>query len=259
MSCHNLRRTGLTAAALAAALAITGTAAAQSMVVRSSGPSAKTYPIGKKLGATDKLVLAAGDKIVLMTKGTTRTLSGPGTFSASGTVQVSQTMGTTVTRMISKGTSGRSRGGFTREVGTAGMPLAATRAPNLWLLDYRYGGTFCVADPATLLVWRPDNSGDTLLKVETGEGTGAQVQTVAMLDGSNSRRWPTDVMPVAYGTPYRLTGSDAATPVAVTFTPVETLPETPEEMADLLLAKGCSVQLERLVDAMAEAEAATAG
>ena len=40
---------------------------------------------------------------VLMQAGKTRTLSGPGTFGASGTIQASQSMGGTVTRMLAKG------------------------------------------------------------------------------------------------------------------------------------------------------------
>ena len=74
------RRLGLTTAAAAIAFAVAGTAAAQSMVVRSTGPSASKYPTGAKLKASDKLTLVAGDKIVLMQGGKTRTLSGPGTY-----------------------------------------------------------------------------------------------------------------------------------------------------------------------------------
>ncbi len=81
------RRLGLTTAAAAIAFAVAGTAAAQSMVVRSTGPSASKYPTGAKLKASDKLTLVAGDKIVLMQGGKTRTLSGPGTYGASGPIQ----------------------------------------------------------------------------------------------------------------------------------------------------------------------------
>ena len=70
-------RLALTAAAAIMAVAVVGTAAAQSMVVRSTGPSASKYPTGAKLKASDKLTLAAGDKVVLMQAGKTRTLSGP--------------------------------------------------------------------------------------------------------------------------------------------------------------------------------------
>ncbi|HKX88030.1 MAG TPA: hypothetical protein VJM13_02380, partial [Sphingopyxis sp.] len=147
-----MRRLGLTAAAAVMAVAVVGTAAAQSMVVRSTGPSASKYPTGAKLKPADKLTLVAGDKVVLMQAGKTRTLSGPGTFGANSTVQASQSMSGTVTRMLAKGPTTRSRGGFSRGPGDE-IP-ANVRAPNLWLLDYREAGTFCVVDPATLMLWR---------------------------------------------------------------------------------------------------------
>lgn len=244
-----MRRLGLTAAAAVMAVAIVGTAAAQSMVVRSTGPSAAKYPTGAKLKSGDKLTLVAGDKVVLMQAGKTRTLSGPGTFGASGTIQASQSMSVTVTRMLAKGPTMRSRGGFSRG-GDAPAPVDA-RAPNLWLLDYREGGTFCVVDPAALMLWRPNMEGDTALEIENA----GKKATVALVDGANFRKWPTDILPVQYGVDYRLSGAGLTRPVTVRFAPMENIPDTVEGSIDMLMAKGCSPQLNRLVDTMSEAEA----
>jgi hypothetical protein len=244
-----MRRFGLAAAAAIAAVSIVGTATAQSMVVRSTGPSAAKYPAGTKLKSSDKLTLASGDKVVLMQAGKTRTLSGPGTFGATGTVQASQSLGGNVTRMLAKGPTMRSRGGFSRGPGEE-APVNV-RAPNLWLLDYREAGTFCVLDPATLMLWRPNMEGDTALEIESG----GKKTTVAIVDGANFRKWPTDVLPVQYGADYRLSGGGLARPITVRFTPMENAPDTVEGSIDLLMAKGCSPQLNRLVDTMSEAEA----
>jgi len=244
-----MRRLGLAAAAAVAAVAMVGTAAAQSMVVRSTGPSANKYPTGAKLRSADKLTLVAGDKVVLMQAGKTRTLSGPGTFGATGTVQASQSLGGNVTRMLAKGPTMRSRGGFSR--GTGDETPANVRAPNLWLLDYREGGTFCVLDPAVLMLWRPNMEGDTALEIESA----GKKTTVAIVDGANFRKWPTDVLPVQYGTDYRLSGGGLAKPVTVRFSAVENAPDTVEGSIDMLMTKGCSPQLNRLVDTMSEAEA----
>lgn len=244
-----IRRLGLTAAAAIMAVAVAGTAAAQSMVVRSTGPSASKYPTGTKLKSVDKLTLVAGDKVVLMQAGKTRTLAGPGTFGASGTVQLSQSMGTTVTRMIAKGPTMRARGGATR----GDDPVVTNiRAPNLWLLDYREGGTFCVADPATLLLWRPQIDTDELLTIEQG----GKSEQVALVKLSNFRLWPSDSMPVQYGVDYRLSGAGLAKPVTVRFSRMDAVPDTVEGSVDMLMAKGCSPQLDRLVDAMSESETA---
>lgn len=244
-----MRRLGLTAAAAIAAVAFVGTAAAQSMVVRSTGPSASKYPAGAKLKSTDKLTLVAGDRIILMQAGKTRTLSGPGTFGATGTVQASQSLGGNVTRMLAKGPTMRSRGGFSRGPGEEAP--ANVRAPNLWLLDYREAGTFCVLDPSVLMLWRPNMEGDTALEIESA----GKKTTVAIVDGANFRKWPTDVLPVEYGIDYRLSGGGLAKPVTVRFAPVENAPDTVEGSVDMLMAKGCSPQLNRLVDTMSDAEA----
>jgi len=244
------RRLGLTAAAAIMAVAVAGTATAQSIVVRSTGPSASKYPTGAKLKSADKLTLVAGDRVVLMQAGKTRTLAGPGTFGASGTVQISQSMGTAVTRMIAKGPTMRSRGVATRE-GLVQQPVNV-RAPNLWLLDYREGGTFCVADPATLLLWRPAMETEELLTIEQG----SKVEKVALVNGANFRKWPTDVMPVQYGVDYRLSGAGLAKPVTVRFAKMDVIPDTVEGSVDTLVANGCSPQLDRLVDTMSESEAA---
>lgn len=244
------RRLGLTAAAAVMAVAVAGTAAAQSMVVRSTGPSAAKYPTGAKLKAGDRVTLVAGDKVVLMQAGKTRTLSGPGSFGASGTVQANQSMGTTVTRMLAKGPTMRARGGFSRGPGeTAPQDV---RAPNLWLLDYREGGTFCVTDPATLLLWRPHMESDQLLKIDQGDRS----ETVAIVAGANFRKWPTDTVPIQYGVDYRLSGAGLAAPVTVRFAQLDAAPDTAEGSVETLMAKGCTPQLNRLVDAMAEAETA---
>ena len=243
-----MRRLSVTAAAAVMAVAVVGTAAAQSMVVRSTGPSAAKYPTGAKLKSTDKLTLVSGDKVVLMQAGKTRTLSGPGTFGASATIQTSQSMSGTVTRMLAKGPTMRSRGGFSR--GNDPVPVES-RAPTLWLLDYREGGTFCVVDPATLMLWRPNMEGDTALEIESA----GKKTTVAIVDGANFRKWPTDVLPVQYGVDYRLSGGGLAAPVNVRFAALENAPDTVEGSVDMLMAKGCAPQLNRLVDAMSDAEA----
>ena len=245
----HMRRRGLGAAAAIVALCLVGTAAAQSMVVRSTGPSASKYPTGTKLKTSDRVTLVAGDKVVLMQSGKTRTLSGPGTFSATGNVQASQSMGSTVTRMLAKGPTMRARGGFSR--GPDDPAPLDIRAPNLWLLDYREGGTFCVADPATLMLWRPFMDSDQLLRIEQGNKT----ETVAFVSGANFRKWPTESLPVQYGVDYRLSGAGLAAPVTVRFAAMDSTPDTPEASIEGLMGKGCTPQLDRLVDAMEESAA----
>lgn len=251
MSCPDirLRRLGLTAAAALAAVAVTGVAAAQSIVVRSTGPSASKYPAGTKLKASDRVVLVDGDKVVLMQGGKTRTLTGKGSFVAGATVQASQSVGSNVTRMLAKSPS-QSRAGASRGPGEE-EPMMV-RATNLWLLDYREGGNFCVADPATLLLWRPDMTSDTALTIAKGE----QSATVALVAGAQFRKWPIDTLPIEYGVDYQMSGGGLAAPVTVRFSAIAAMPETPDAASEMLMAKGCTPQLDRLVDTMTETESA---
>ena len=244
----------LIAAALAVTVACVSTSAlAQSMVMRSSGPSATKYPVGKKLAANEKITLVAGDRVVLLDKGKTRTLARPGVHNSSVNVAANQTLSTTMTQMISRDGALRRRGGATRGPGDVETASAEIRAPNLWLIDARQGGNFCVADRATLLFWRPDINGDTSLRVEA-EGNAAKAETIAFLDGQAYRRWPSATLPLAAGAGYRLSGAGLAQPVSIKFQLLDNLPETPEAIATTLLERGCTAQLDRLVDTMAEDE-----
>lgn len=53
------------------------------LVVRSSGPSARQFPAGRRLKDKEKLTLRPGDTVVLLDGRGTRTLTGPGVFATS--------------------------------------------------------------------------------------------------------------------------------------------------------------------------------
>lgn len=234
------------ALAAASAVAITGAAAAQSMVVRSTGPSASKYPTGTRLKDSDKITLIAGDRVVVMQSGKTRTISGPGSFNASGPVSASQNTSTAVTRMLAKGPTMRSRGGFSR--GTDSSAVLEARAPNLWLLDYREGGNFCVADAAGLLLWRPDMDSDELLRIEQG----GRADTIAFVSGANYRKWPSETLPLQFDVDYKLSGGGLPAPVTVRFAALPAMPEGPEASMEALISKNCAPQVDRLVAALGD-------
>ena len=73
----------LTAALLAAAVPVAQAQAG--VVVAVSGPSAKTYPVGRKIGPSDKIVLQAGDTLTVLDEKGTRVLRGAGSFTLSAT------------------------------------------------------------------------------------------------------------------------------------------------------------------------------
>src|SRR5690606_12885977 len=113
----------------AAALALTPGAALAGVVVSVSGPSASSYPVGRKLGDDDRIVLRAGDTLTVLDGSGTRVLRGAGTYS------LGQTSGTkassTFAILTERRSARRARTGAVR----AGDLDTPVRSPNLWYVD----------------------------------------------------------------------------------------------------------------------------
>lgn len=230
---------GLTAALLTAALA--GTAMAGPVVVRSTGPSAKAYPVGRKLADTAQLNLRAGDSIVLLDARGTRTVIGPGTFAALATgtrASAAQAAG----RILANQTGTERRGGAVR----GGEPTLDGQSPNLWFLDLSKSGTMCVADPNAVRFWRPSPTAASEVTVSGGGASG----TVAMPAGAAVAEWPKAV-PFADGTEYSV-AIDGGAPARIRLVTVPA-PADLEDTAAQLIAKGCTTQLDLLIATSAAA------
>jgi hypothetical protein len=235
-------------------IAIASPALAQSLVVRSTGPSAAQYPAGKKIAASGKITLKRGDRITVLDKGKTRVLTGPGTFSLSRKTSASQTSNR-VASFVATGPRRRARTGAVRGAGTKASPADATlaaRSPNLWFVDVSRGGTHCVVKPEQILLWRPEVRSDQTMILANASGGQADI---TWRRGSPLRRWPTDKITVLDDGRYTMGRASDAQSIAVT---VKLLPETPkglDAMAEALLANGCNQQLDLLVDILAANEA----
>ena len=224
---------GLAAAALTAALA--GTALAGPVVVRAVGPSAKAYPVGKQLPDSAQLVLKPGDTLVLLDARGTRTISGPGTFAAVSTgTRAGATQ--TASQILRTNSSSERRGGAVR----GGLPTMATRSPNLWYVDLSKSGTVCVADPATVRVWRAPSDKAADVKVSGAGASGA----ISLPAGATVADWPKSV-PVADGAEYTIV-MDGTAPAKIKFVTVP-MPANLEATASQLIAKGCKTQLDLLI------------
>lgn len=228
-------------ATVLAALGLSTAAAADVLVVRSTGPSAATYPVGRRMPDTDRVVLRSGDRVVIVGQGGTRTLSGPGNFPVRATVQTTQGRSTTLNRYLSASGGSISRTGAVRSVSVEGS------APNLWVVDIASGGTFCTADMSNVTLWRGDMTQDTLLMVENTANP--EVKTsLAFVAGQNFRRWPSEEMPIAEGQSYRITGPGMNESSVISFVPVPAMgPEAgPETIATTLAERNCMGQLAQL-------------
>lgn len=224
------------AAAAVALLTIAGTAAADVLVVRASGPSARLYPAGKKIPANAKINLAAGDMLMVLDGRGTRVFRGPGAFSPTGSGQLAQN---SVLGAVTGGTGGRARIGAVRGVGTG------SQIPSIWHVDVSKSSTVCVADPKNVVLWREDASRPTTLTV-TNVRTGA-TQKVDFQAGQSVEGWP-DAMGVSEGADYRLSWRGAAAPTTLRFKTLSPRPSGIEDTASTFIKNGCQAQLDVLVE-----------
>jgi hypothetical protein len=223
--------------AVAAIATFTGAAAAETLVVRSSGPSARLYPPGKSLPDGAAVALKAGDQRVLLDGRGTRVVRGPTSFNPAATAASPET-GARLAALVGGGSDRRVRIGAVRGVGE-GKP----HSPNIWYVDAGKSGTVCVADPSAVTLWRPRMDAETTLSIVHDGKAATPVMWPA---GSNTLAWPA-ALPVSQGAAYTLTMPGAA-PVKLRFAVVGTRPQGLEDTASLLIRDGCSSQLDLLVD-----------
>ncbi|WP_054946300.1 hypothetical protein [Novosphingobium sp. KN65.2] len=221
------------------ALTAADAALAGTIVVRSSGPSAASYPVGKSLAADAKLTLKPGDVITVLDASGTRVLKGPGQVAVTGSGAAT---GSGLTALLANTGARQSRTGATRSA-IGGGPA---RSPNVWYVDASRGGTQCLADANLTAIWRPDNAteGSATLTRES-DGKSAVVDFRA---GQSVRAWPVEELPVAEGARFKIALTGAAQSVTVKVAMVNPANADLDGVASALLAKGCNNQMDVLVE-----------
>ena len=235
-----LNRRPLMALALIAAAAFPVAQAQAGVVVAASGPSAKTYPVGKKLGPNDTVVLKAGDTLTVLDEKGTRVFKGAGSFALSAKTGADRSG--TFALLTRQRSAQRVRTGAVR--GDATGPL--TR-PNLWYVDVRQSGPMCLANPAEVRLWRPATTGEALYAI--GPDGAKATSKAAFSDGEMLTVWDLSQTPVTDGAKYVVAGADGS-PSEITFRVLDAVPATPEDLALKLIEKGCTAQLEVLSTAL---------
>ncbi len=228
-------------AASLAAIGCAGTAIAGTIVIRSSGPSAKIYPAGKSLTDGQKVVLKAGDVLVVLDPRGTRTLNGAGSFNVSGSAPASAAPSTFAALIGNSGTR-QVRTGAVR--GTAG---AQPRVTSLWYIDTAKSGTMCLRDLSRATLWRASMTTPvtlTLTRVSDGKSV-----PLGFAAGQAVRAWPMPDMPLAADTDYRISGPGLATPTTLRLVKVDSTTDAADEVAATLIDNGCRGQLDVLVEA----------
>ncbi|HVM23681.1 MAG TPA: hypothetical protein VM308_10365 [Sphingomicrobium sp.] len=210
-------------AAIAIALGSTA-AAANVVVVKSLGPSAKAYPPGKTLPESAKISLQGGDVVTLLGPSSAQTLRGPGQFDAK---QVA----------LASATNQRGRFGALRASEVA-------RNPSIWDIDVTHGGKICVHDTSKLQLWRPETETEATVQIRAEDGSTQQLSWAA---GKALVAWPS-AMPVKNGASYQIEWPDTGEKNSIS---VVAVPKTPADIvgaAQVLIEHGCMKQVDLLVE-----------
>ncbi len=170
--------------------------------------------------------------VTLLGPNASRTLRGPGVFTASAADRSSLAMAA----------GRRSRFGALRTGEVA-------KNPSLWDLNVTQSGKMCVAEPAKLKLWRP--SADAAAKLSI-RGVG-KTDAIDFAAGQTAVAWPAG-LPVANGNEYEFELDGAGDPAKLSFVTVPVPPSDLVGAAELLIAKGCQNQLDLLVESAAKAQ-----
>jgi hypothetical protein len=243
----SIDRTAPLLAALAAlalaggALVPSSAASAATIVVRANGPSAASFPPGTKLPDNGTIVLRPGDTVTVLDAHGTRVLRAR---ASAGAVPVAGTGAATVNgiaALIADNGQRQVRTGATR--GSAAPP----HPTNVWQIDATRSGPFCVVDAKTLALWRP--ASDTPAMLRLTRATDGKAATVPFRAGQAVSPWPADTIAIEDGTTVRIAGLANPPSATVVLKLLPAVPVTLDETASVLLAQGCSAQVDLLVDA----------
>ncbi len=228
--------------ALATAAMVAVAPAMAGVVVKSSGPSADSYPVGKKVGDNDRITLNEGDEVTVLNESGTRVLRGPGTYRAGARGANTRIRFSQLTRQSSA---------LRVRTGAARAGEGEVRSPNLWYVDVTKSGTVCVPALEDVKLWRPKTEGEeTYILRPAGSD---YHHHVTFGDGVMVRRLDSERLKLEAGSEYRISGPDASEATTVRFAVVEAS-DQPEGTADALIAEGCTIQLDLLAQALENEE-----
>ncbi len=232
MSWGRNRRVLMACAGAALVAGTSATALASVLVVRATGPSARTYPAGRQLPDNARIQLQAGDQLVVLGSAGTRTFRGPGTYSPSAPLAAGQPG---VTRASGRRARiGATRGPIQRNTGT------------IWHVEPSAAGKHCVPGLANVMLWRADATGAATLSLRGPTGATRTLQFAA---GEHEAAWPRGLT-LRSGAEYQLSWQGEPAPVRVQ---VHVIPGPANPAADAqataraLIQHGCQAQLDDLI------------
>jgi hypothetical protein len=241
---------------VAALMAVTSPTAAlaEVLVVRSTGPSAATYPVRQRLPDNQRIVLVAGDRLVLLGPGGTRTLVGPGRFQAAPTLRTIITRRNTAARYAAVMARGNTRASVAAIRRDLPGDNPAARLPvgmqGLWSVPLGYNGTVCVTDPALMFLTRPPGSAAMTVRIAAAARPAVR-HDIMMPANALDAAWAGYA--ITDGAEFLLTTPPVPAAQRIRFAMIGAPPASLTALGGVLADRGCTEQLDRLVDLMAVA------
>ena len=201
------------------------------VVVKSLGPSAKSYPPGKTLSETAKISLIGGDVVTVIGPASAQTLRGPGNFDA---------------KQVTLASAAGQRGRF-----GALRASEVAHNPSIWDIDVSAGGKVCVANSSTLQLWRSDSEAPITVQIRTADG---KSQPLSWAAGKALAAWPA-ALPIKSGNKYSVEWPDGGDASKLDVVTVASPPADLVGAAQVLLQNGCQKQLDLLVESASKAGA----
>src|SRR3954469_18393873 len=215
-------------AAIAIALGSTA-AVANVVVVKSLGPSSKSYPPGKTLPESAKITLQGGDVVTVIGPSSAQTLRGPGNFDA---------------KQVALASAAGQRGRF-----GALRASEVAHNPSIWDIDVNAGGKVCVSDPSKLQVWRAGSETDAKITIRSADG---KTQELSWPAGKVLAPWP-NAMPIKSNASYQVEWPDTGEKSSLDIVTVSNPPSDLVGAAQILLENGCQKHLDLLVEGASKA------
>lgn len=200
-----------------------GSAMASVVVVKSLGPSAKSYPPGKTLPETARITLQGGDVVTVLGPGSAKTLRGPGNFETKSVT-------------LASASSRRGRFGALRAAEVA-------KNPSIWDIDVSQSGKVCISSDNKMQLWRPTSEEAVTVKIRKPDGS---VEPVTWASGSALTAWPTGLAIKDSGS-YTVEWPGTGDKSTIEFVSVRKPPSDMVGTAQVLIANGCQNQLDLLV------------
>ncbi|MEM7780705.1 MAG: hypothetical protein AAF697_09970 [Pseudomonadota bacterium] len=255
----------MTGLALVGALFTLPSFASAGVVVKSTGPSAGEYPVGRQVADSSTITLRAGDKITVLTDSGTSVMQGPGSFRVGEGATRTRARFSNLSR---RSAAARARTGATRtapgELGEDGFEVP-TNPPSLWFVNLATEGTVCLYDLNRVRLWRAVTADPQTYTIQD-QSTQDSFE-VNFVETETMRAWDPAALPLLAGRNYAVTGPASAgegdepsttVTTVINFATLEGNFRQQDELASALIANGCTAQLTQLADeleAYAEAQA----